>query len=140
MYKLIMLPNPILVSDEEIKEGDWVVGINFPDKPIARVVDKYGDEFTAQSNDGTKHGLAQYESFKVIAGLPELPRLDLSAVNAGIVQDLAKPKAYNVEVEMEEYCGSPLTVDRCPKCVDSCDRAYSRPKITNNTIKVTKIL
>jgi hypothetical protein len=32
------------------------------------------------------------------------------------------------ECEMEDYCGSPLTTDRCPKCIDSCDRAYQRPK------------
>lgn len=32
------------------------------------------------------------------------------------------------ECEMEDYCGSPLTTERCPKCIDSCDRAYQRPK------------
>jgi hypothetical protein len=32
------------------------------------------------------------------------------------------------ECEMEDYCGSPFTTERCPKCIDSCDRAYERPK------------
>jgi hypothetical protein len=32
------------------------------------------------------------------------------------------------ECEMEDYCGSPLTTERCPKCIDICDRAYQRPK------------
>ncbi len=32
------------------------------------------------------------------------------------------------ECEMENYCGSPLTTERCPKCIDSCDRAYQKPK------------
>jgi hypothetical protein len=32
------------------------------------------------------------------------------------------------ECEMEEYCGSPFTTERCPKCIDCCDRAYQRPK------------
>ena len=32
------------------------------------------------------------------------------------------------ECEMENYCGSPFTTESCPKCIDSCDRAYERPK------------
>jgi hypothetical protein len=35
--------------------------------------------------------------------------------------------------EMEDYCGSPYTTDRCPKCVDSCDRAYQRLKTATNS-------
>jgi hypothetical protein len=30
--------------------------------------------------------------------------------------------------ELEQYCGSPLTVDRCVKCVDTCERKYLRLK------------
>jgi hypothetical protein len=33
--------------------------------------------------------------------------------------------------EMENYCGSPFTTERCPKCVDSCDKAYLRSKTTS---------
>jgi hypothetical protein len=32
------------------------------------------------------------------------------------------------ECELENYCGSPFTTERCPKCIDICDRAYQRPK------------
>ena len=38
-------------------------------------------------------------------------------------------------IEIENYCGSPYTTERCPKCVDSCDMAYQRPKILNGKIK-----
>ena len=54
-----------ITSDEEIKEGDWVLG-DFPDKPICKVISKYGEEFTAQSSNGDKHGLSQYDSKKII--------------------------------------------------------------------------
>jgi hypothetical protein len=54
-----------ITSDEEIKEGDWVLG-DFPDKPIGKVISKYGEEFTAQSLNGDKYGLAQYDSKKII--------------------------------------------------------------------------
>ena len=37
-------------------------------------------------------------------------------------------KIIEFECEMEDYCGSPFTTERCPKCIDSCDRAYERPK------------
>lgn len=30
--------------------------------------------------------------------------------------------------ELEQYCGSPLTVDRCEKCVDCCEKKYLRLK------------
>ena len=36
------------------------------------------------------------------------------------------------ECEMENYYGSPFTTERCPKCIDVCDRAYQRPKTTTN--------
>jgi hypothetical protein len=48
-----------------------------------------------------------------------------------IIKSLTKKELW---VEVEGYCGSPYTTDRCPKCVDCCDRAYQRLKITNNKI------
>lgn len=45
-----------------------------------------------------------------------------------------------VELEMENYCGSPLTTERCPKCIDICDRAYLKPKFAEGKVTVTKIL
>jgi hypothetical protein len=49
-----------------------------------------------------------------------------------IIQSLTKKELW---VEIENYCGSPYTTERCPKCIDSCDRAYQRPKITDGKIK-----
>jgi hypothetical protein len=57
--------NIYITNDEEIKEGDWVLG-DFPDNPIGKVISKYGQEFTAQSLNGDKYGLAEYDSNKII--------------------------------------------------------------------------
>ena len=54
-----------ITNDEEIKEGDWVLG-DYPNNPIGKVISKYGEEFTIQSLNGDKHGLAQYDSKKII--------------------------------------------------------------------------
>jgi hypothetical protein len=57
--------NIYITNDEEIREGDWVLG-DFPDNPIGKVISKYGQEFTAQSLNGDKYGLAEYDSKKII--------------------------------------------------------------------------
>jgi hypothetical protein len=57
--------NIYITSDEEIQKGDWVLG-DFPDNPIGKVISKYGQEFTAQSLNGDKYGLAEYDSKKII--------------------------------------------------------------------------
>ena len=57
--------NIYITSDEEIKKGDWVLG-DYPDNPICKVIAKYGQEFTAQSLNGDKYGLAEYDSKKII--------------------------------------------------------------------------
>lgn len=69
-YKLIMLPQPILVSDEEIEEGDWFYhpkGIVFHATPT-------------YMKGPVSSGIMK----KIIAGLPELPKLDLSLIADGI--------------------------------------------------------
>jgi len=76
--QLIMLDTPILVSDEKIKIKDWVIGTSYPDTPIAKVVDEYGEEFTAECMNGGKLGLAQYDSHKIIAGVPSLPSIQFA--------------------------------------------------------------
>lgn len=76
--QLIMLDTPILVSDEKIKIKDWVIGTSYPDTPIAKVVDEYGEEFTAECMNGSKLGLAQYDSHKIIAGVPSLPSIQFA--------------------------------------------------------------
>jgi hypothetical protein len=57
--------NIYITSNEEIKEGDWVLG-DYPDNPICKVIAKYGQEFTAQSLNGDRYGLAEYDSKKII--------------------------------------------------------------------------
>jgi hypothetical protein len=57
--------NIYITDNSEIKEGDWVLG-DFPDNPIGKVISKYGQEFTAQSLNGNKHGLTEYDSKKII--------------------------------------------------------------------------
>jgi hypothetical protein len=56
----------------------------------------------------------------------------INEIRSNILQSLHQyPTEF--ECEMENYCGSPLTTDRCPKCIDSCDRAYQRPKTITTT-------
>ena len=54
-----------ITSNEEIKEGDWVLG-DYPDNPIGKVIAKYGKEYTVQCLNGNKCGLAQYDAKKII--------------------------------------------------------------------------
>ena len=206
-YKLIMLDNPILVSDEEIKEGDWCLSTD--EYFVIKMVN------SAFSCDR-----------KIIAGLPDLPKLDLSLIaeeigcvdveklaynhlisikdntlntswehytknifiqgfkaaqslnekkyseedmygllkligkkgyyveidgrvyaNAfsggievdvvdGFIQSLSKPKEYLIEVEMEQV---DIEIEKSELFQDY--ESYNLiPKITNNTIKVTKLL
>lgn len=70
-YQLIMLPKPILVSDEEIKEGDYFYYKHFGED-IINVVKQTTDLININNPD-------RYFK-KIIAGIPELPRLDLSLI------------------------------------------------------------
>jgi hypothetical protein len=49
-----------------------------------------------------------------------------------IIQSLKKYPNH-IMMESEGYCGSPYTTERCPKCIDSCDRAYTRLKLFTNS-------
>lgn len=67
-YKLIMLPNPILVNDERISEGDWMLS-------HAKTI--------CQAANSTLVNLPSFngiECYKIIAGIEGLPKLDLSAI------------------------------------------------------------
>jgi hypothetical protein len=64
---------------------------------------------------------------------------EITDVQNHIIQSLSQ-KSWKIELEMENYCGSPYTTEKCPKCIDTCDRAYFRPKLTNGKITITKIL
>jgi hypothetical protein len=54
-----------ITNSEKPKTENWVLG-DFPDNPIGKVISKYGQEFTAQSLNGNKYGLAEYDSKKII--------------------------------------------------------------------------
>lgn len=66
-YKLIMLPNPILVSDEEIVCGDMLLSKNYS---VFR--SEYQSRLPEYNNDSQVR--------KIIAGIEGLPKLDLSAI------------------------------------------------------------
>lgn len=95
-YQLIMLPNPILVSDEAPKYGEWCKSVRY--------------------NQPQKFGLFENsyedECKKIIAGIPELPQLDLSLVAGEINYCDAKiyaQKYIDAERESREKGMPPLT-------------------------------
>lgn len=71
-YKLIMLPNPILVSNEKINPTEPYVnnGVVF-----------YADSvFDEGNNPNNSNPIITDHNFKIIAGIEGLPSLDLSAI------------------------------------------------------------
>ena len=66
-----MLPNPIVVSDEEIKEGDLYLNGN----GVFKCSNKESGTCELAVNS-----LAKYNK-KVMAGIPELPSIDFSALS-----------------------------------------------------------
>lgn len=221
--RLIMLDNPILVSDETATDGDLVVYSSYtPLKLRNNNLYSLSGDWICLPNQNS-----EFQPYKkIIAGLPDLPRLDLSLIaeeigwvdvlkltesfinnrpnRTSLEHDLLlgigfiegfrvaqslnekkyseedmiefahfcrdyfthlltinekfnlwlsnrKPKEYLVEVEME--------VNQCDGCIsghhiiDGIHKApypsgsmvckkhlYDRPKITNNSIKVTKVI
>ena len=192
--QLIMLPNPIVVSDEQIKKGDFIFYIHF------------GESIISKAKMDELDNLNNPDKFfkKIIAGIEGLPTVNLSLVaerigwvdleklaeqhlpfNPYLTQDdfavrrryfehgykahqslnekkyseedivkaiefgiettnifekgtistfidsLSKPKEYLVEVQTERI--------RYPKGDDGWEDVYT-PKITNNTIKILKLL
>jgi hypothetical protein len=106
--------NIYITSDEEIKEGDWVLG-DFPDNPIGKVIAKYGQEFTAQSLNGDKYGLAEYDSKKIILTTD---------------QDLIKDGVQAIDDEFSEW------FVKNPSCeyVEINKYAYAKPNFGNYKI------
>ena len=145
--------NLYITSDEEIKEGDWVLG-NFPDNPIGKVISKYGEEFTAQSLNGDKYGLAQYDSQKIILTTdqdlindgvqaiddeflewfvknPSCESVETVFNNRGITgaeKILKTFGEYKIIIPKEE----PKLINNCPKCgLDLIEREGSKPICTD---------
>jgi hypothetical protein len=92
--------NIYITSDEEIKEGDWVLG-DYPDNPICKVIAKYGQEFTAQSLNGDKYGLAEYDSKKIILTTDQdLIKGGVQAIDDEFLEWFVKnPSCERVEIE-----------------------------------------
>jgi hypothetical protein len=185
-FKLVMLPNPVLVNNEELKAGDIILcgsGFIHPFEPKCRelggkkiiaglteipkldlsfVAGQIGyvdvEKLAEKANgygDVYGKGLDKYNAFNegFIAGFNANPKkyteedLRLAITSLWmfgqkqennltdsidlIINTLKQPKVYNVEVETQRV--------RYPKGDDGWEDVY-RPKIINNTIKVTKIL
>ena len=98
--------NIYITNDEEIKEGNWVLG-DYPDNPIGKVISKYGEEFTMQSLNGNKHGLAQYDSKKIILTTDQdLIEDGVQAIDDEFLEWFVKnPSCEEVVVERETAIG-----------------------------------
>jgi hypothetical protein len=88
-----------ITNSEKPKARDWVLG-DFPDNPIGKVISKYGQEFTVQSLNGDKYGLAEYDSKKIILTTdPDLIKEGIQSINDEFLQWFVKnPSCEMVEV------------------------------------------
>jgi len=91
--------NIYITNSEKPKARDWVLG-DFPDNPIGKVISKYGQEFTAQSLNGDKYGLAEYDSKKIILTTdPDLIKEGIQSINDEFLQWFVEnPSCEKVEV------------------------------------------
>lgn len=91
-YKLIMLPNPILVSDEEITKLDRFVY----DSDLKKVV----ENTDLKTLTSFKSKCDYYH--KIIGNVEELPKLDLSAIE----EEIGNEKKYSEKdiIDFYEWC------------------------------------
>lgn len=82
--QLIMLPQPILVSDEEIKDGD---SLYYATTNV--ILKNYVSETPRRKDD-----------YKIIAGIPELPSIDFSALSE---EDCKKIGWVDIEKLADKY-------------------------------------
>lgn len=80
--KLIMLPNPIVVSDEEIKEGDFMYLKEYhPQGQIRKCHYITDEQLMIDAYEDIGWGFCRRnEVYKIIAGIESLPKLDLSLI------------------------------------------------------------
>lgn len=199
-----MLDTPIIVSDEKIEKGDLVSYKNIVNNEweILQCQNINSEEIYFTDSEFDK--LSYCTVFKIIAGLPELPKIDFNGFEEqlgiidvkklsekfmdsllikntsgeikygfikgfkaaqklnekkfseeslrlamrlfhdrklktidDIIQYLSQPKVFDIEVEMEE-CDTHLN-DACDVRFPCCKTPFY-PKITDNLIKITKIL
>lgn len=72
-----MLPEPILISDQEIKEGDWFY---HPNKAFKSQIEQ-ADEFTFNASIPIINGFNGYVCKKIIAGVSSLISIDFSLLS-----------------------------------------------------------
>jgi hypothetical protein len=111
--------NIYITNSEKPKARDWVLG-DFPDNPIGKVISKYEQEFTAQSLNGNKHGLTEYDSKKIILTTDQdLIKDGVQAISDEFLQWFVKnPSCEKVEIN---YIQQPCT--NCEWNYDSCPNA-----------------
>lgn len=102
--QLIMLPNPILVSDEEIKEGCSCYHIEH--KKVGKFeLSKLSEPVLNYDDDGAKALVSLEYCKKTIAGIPELPSIDFSILSE---EDCKKIGWVDVEkLATDNECGLP---------------------------------
>jgi hypothetical protein len=88
-----------ITNSEKPKARDWVLG-DFPDNSIGKVISKYGQEFTAQSLNGDKYGLAEYDSNKIILTTdPDLIKEGIQSIDDEFLKwFIQNPNCERVEV------------------------------------------
>lgn len=75
--QLIMLPQPILVSNEEIKENDWY----YSSQGVLQSTKSYFEDKRGLRTYYLTHELWSFLCQKIIAGIPKLPAIDFSALS-----------------------------------------------------------
>lgn len=115
-YQLIMLPNPILVSNENLSDGDKFISFEknlWGEKYSLHTLNKelerkclVDDIWNVEANMKWLRESNGYKCAKVIAGIPELPRLDLSLI-AGEIGYVDVEKISESVISDSEW-GNPL--------------------------------
>lgn len=124
-YKLIMLPNPIVVSDEEPEIRD-IVFLQNSYNYISKVTDKIGgscrDIVLEKMPESRDMGTLDYrEMKKIIAGIPQLPSIDFR----GLSDDDCKKIGW---VDVEDFGGrwATLQATRSTDYWRAISNAYSQ--------------
>ena len=114
-YNLIMLPNPILVSDEVPGTGNLCY---YPELEILPF-----DNSEIFEKD---------RCHKIIAGIPNLPTFKFADGVLQLWKQSRPPIDYEVELEME--------VIYCQNHFNETEEMITKPKLTNNSYTITKII
>ena len=134
--------NLYIISDDEIEEGDWILG-DFPDNPICKVESKYGEEFTTVDVKGNKHGLAQYDSKKIIATTDTSLEIVSKGINP-VYEKLPQTSQQFIEKYIESYNKGDVITDVLIEYQQIAQYNTGEPCLIlkldkNNTITIKKL-